>query len=469
VPGAGEQPDREILGDSATHAKAVQEHPGGSNSDPDPRPTRTGATDGGHVSAPAAAQPASDHPAAGDGNDAPPGGGAISTLYALGLGDHIFPIAPGSKKPAKEGWQTSPPMSEAEARAWLDRSGNIGLRTGVKSGVVVIDDDQPKHGGGPYTPPQTGLVAASPTGSRHYYYRAPHPCLRNSESKLAEHVDVRGDGGYVVAPGSRHPGGGRYEWVATGEPADLPPEVVARLSPRRRNRELRGATISAVGARGSRRAQAALKNERAALAQTPEGARNSKLYQSAFNLGQLVATGELDSAEVEGALTDAANTAGLGEAETNRTLHSGLEAGMKHPRQDPPRVGEASRPGDLPSAPARSESPAPAVGRREVLVPGAHRLPPKGDYTEQGTGSFASQALAVLPEEAFYRRGNGIVEVLEGSCNGVEPDRLRAVVDAHARLCQGVQGIREGDRPRIRAVPSAVHPLQPGPRRTDSG
>jgi hypothetical protein len=62
------------------------------------------------------------------------------------------------------------------------------------------------------------------------------------------------------------------------------------------------------------------------------GKRNSTLNLVAFRLGQFVATQALDRATVEVALTDAALAAGLGEREVARTIRSGLEAGLSHPR-----------------------------------------------------------------------------------------------------------------------------------------
>jgi hypothetical protein len=56
------------------------------------------------------------------------------------------------------------------------------------------------------------------------------------------------------------------------------------------------------------------------------------LNRAAFRLGQLLATGILDRATVELALTGAALAAGLEEREVERTIHSGLEAGLAHPR-----------------------------------------------------------------------------------------------------------------------------------------
>jgi hypothetical protein len=47
----------------------------------------------------------------------------------------------------------------------------------------------------------------------------------------------------------------------------------------------------------------------------------------------MVAVGALDRTAVEAALTGAALAAGLGEREVKRTIRSGLEAGMSHPRR----------------------------------------------------------------------------------------------------------------------------------------
>src|SRR5262249_18196010 len=47
---------------------------------------------------------------------------------------------------------------------------------------------------------------------RHVYFRSPEKPVRSSASKIAPGIDVRGDGGYVLAPPSVHPSGRRYEW-----------------------------------------------------------------------------------------------------------------------------------------------------------------------------------------------------------------------------------------------------------------
>ena len=55
----------------------------------------------------------------------------------------------------------------------------------------------------------------------HYYYSYPESGLGNSASTIAAKVDVRGDGGFVVAPPSVHRSGCPYEWVEAPDMVDL--------------------------------------------------------------------------------------------------------------------------------------------------------------------------------------------------------------------------------------------------------
>lgn len=110
----------------------------------------------------------------------------------------------------------------------------IGLPTGAVNGLFVVDVDTPdghdhdgreslirlevQHGALPRT-----SMAESPTGSRHYYFKQPPdvtiPC---SASKLGPGIDVRGDGGFVIAPPSVRPDHGEYRWINQVPVADAP-------------------------------------------------------------------------------------------------------------------------------------------------------------------------------------------------------------------------------------------------------
>jgi hypothetical protein len=103
------------------------------------------------------------------------------------------------------------------------------VATGKVSGLVVVDIDS-----------NDGMTAISDlcslppvprckTGKgTHLYFKYPGPSIRNSV-KVLPNVDIRADGGYVVAPPSTHTNGSRYEWEASpgeAEPGDLPPKLL---------------------------------------------------------------------------------------------------------------------------------------------------------------------------------------------------------------------------------------------------
>jgi hypothetical protein len=105
--------------------------------------------------------------------------------------------------------------TDDELCRWFDHDSNIAVICGAISGVVVVDADSPDalqwiRRRLPYTPWQTKTARGF-----HLWYR--HPGIRvgnrarldTSDGKLA--IDVRGDGGYVIAPGSIHTTGVLYE------------------------------------------------------------------------------------------------------------------------------------------------------------------------------------------------------------------------------------------------------------------
>lgn len=118
---------------------------------------------------------------------------------------------------------------------WLEQypNMNIGIATGKKSKVFVLDID-PKHNG--Y---QTldeleknhGSLPKTPTvqtggGGKHYFFKYPDFDIHNiQESDKMQGIDVRGEGGYVVAAGSIHENGNPYKWIippSQVEVADAP-------------------------------------------------------------------------------------------------------------------------------------------------------------------------------------------------------------------------------------------------------
>lgn len=130
--------------------------------------------------------------------------------------------AAAGKRPLIHAWQKAATTDVDQIRAWFRRwpNANIGIATGVESGVYVLDVDH-QHGGleslellrQEIDLPAT-MTAKSGSGGLHLYYRYPiGETLPNSASKLGPGLDIRGEGGFIVAPPSMHACGERYEWV----------------------------------------------------------------------------------------------------------------------------------------------------------------------------------------------------------------------------------------------------------------
>ncbi len=120
---------------------------------------------------------------------------------------------------------------EAQIRLWWQRwpFANIAIRTGTVSGIVVIDID-PRNGGDETLAtlqlahgrlPDTA-ESLTGGGGRHLLFQHPGGEVRSRSGALGPGVDVKADGGYIIAPPSRHVSGRGYEWESSSNPADVP-------------------------------------------------------------------------------------------------------------------------------------------------------------------------------------------------------------------------------------------------------
>ena len=156
-------------------------------------------------------------------------------------------------------------------------------------------------------------------------------------------MDWRSRGGYVVAPPSRHRSGHPYQFLPGRNldtpPGEVPSVLLERLQPRQLRRPADPVELAAAGeASGDRYARAALVEELARVAAARVGQRNRQLWESTRNLYNLVASGALQDREVHQGLLDAAERCGLLAEEprqTHRTLVSGRQVGLAHPRRPP--------------------------------------------------------------------------------------------------------------------------------------
>jgi hypothetical protein len=139
----------------------------------------------------------------------------------LARGWSVIPIAARGKRPVARWQDYQARLPEpAEIARWFGEGSeaNLGIVTGRVSALVVLDID-PAHGGGDslsawearHGPMAPTVECETGGGGRHLYFRHPGGEVRNRVG-LAPGIDLRGDGGLVVAPPSVHPSGRRYRW-----------------------------------------------------------------------------------------------------------------------------------------------------------------------------------------------------------------------------------------------------------------
>lgn len=110
-------------------------------------------------------------------------------------------------------------------RRWPDA--NVGVVTGRVSALAVIDID-PRHGGDAafedlqagWGGPVETVTSATGGGGRHLWFRTSDP---PASTVLAEGVELKAEGGMVVAPPSLHLSGHRYRWEPGRSPSVRPP------------------------------------------------------------------------------------------------------------------------------------------------------------------------------------------------------------------------------------------------------
>lgn len=121
---------------------------------------------------------------------------------------------------------------ENQIREWWSKwpDANVMIRTGmVGDRCLVVLDIDPKHNGDEslqMLEARHGVLPMTPraitgSGGQHFFFWSSKP-VRNSTSKLAEGIDTRGVGGYVIAAPSTHESGANYVWDAGAHPDDIP-------------------------------------------------------------------------------------------------------------------------------------------------------------------------------------------------------------------------------------------------------
>jgi putative DNA primase/helicase len=245
-------------------------------------------------------------------------------LFDRGLS--LVPVEAGTKNHPRVSWKRyqSVRADWSEISAWLNRwpDTNLAIVTGAISNLLVLDLDsddavaEARRRGLPRT-----LEVATARG-RHVYFRYPGREVRN-RTHVFPGADIRGDGGYVISPGSRHPSGADYVICRDNELAEMPAWLADILSP---DEPPQGDELSTDDDAVGRTVAKALSD----VEQAAEGTRNEALNRSAFRLGQL--STRIDAEEVRASLKAVALDAGLTATEVARTIDSGWKKGARSPR-----------------------------------------------------------------------------------------------------------------------------------------
>jgi putative DNA primase/helicase len=281
----------------------------------------------------------------------------------------VFPCHPDTKRPLTpkgkdaDGGFKHATTNNQQISEWWRRwpKATIGVPTGRAIGAFVIDIDAG-------TDETTGEViladqiiaqlereisaslpatwaVETPRGGRHLYFALPvGECPRN-RTGIVSRVDVRGDGGYVIAPPSVRPDGRGYRWITKDrEFAQAPLPLLDCIF--RRGKWARNAVRAEQGAHPVRLdnpsnkaernyALAALDNQIRNVERAGKGTRNQTLNDAALALAHLVAAGLLSEAVVRQLLENAACACGLakedGIASVRATITSGMKAGLAQP------------------------------------------------------------------------------------------------------------------------------------------
>jgi bifunctional DNA primase/polymerase-like protein/AAA domain-containing protein/primase-like protein len=186
-----------------------------------------------------------------------------------------FPLKHGEKYPADKGWQQTATNDLKQIAEWRDRlNRDLGIKCGAESNLLVLDEDGPgalakleQIVGKPL--PRTHIVHTSidPANGfqkRQHYFQHPKAktALRNFVGFL-DGLDVRTEGGLVVAADSKHIPGHQYESQDELSPVELPLEFVHAIEKLQEEKKATG------------------KPDAVGISEITKGARNDSLFRSA--------------------------------------------------------------------------------------------------------------------------------------------------------------------------------------------
>jgi len=210
--------------------------------------------------------------------------------------------------------------------------GLLAVRTGARADLVVVDID-PDHGGAidrdlmvPTYTVRTG------SGGWHLYYAHSGGTVLSRPMPDRTGIDIKADGGYVVAPPSVHPVTQcRYRTVHRGPVVEMPPRLAAVVTTPSASAPPTAVpppsmpTTAPAGGGGISSPAALLAANLRRVTTAPVGRRRTTLYGAARGVARIVAAGALDTTTAVAALTDAGRQA----EQSDRDIRAAIAGGFR--------------------------------------------------------------------------------------------------------------------------------------------
>lgn len=232
-----------------------------------------------------------------------------------------FPVKRQGKSPLCPNGFKSATADKVVLQEWNKKfhDCNIGIPTGQINNLFVVDIDGEQ---GFESLNHLELIYGkldAPTvmtgKGKHLYFKMPENVeLKCSTSKIADHIDIRANGGYVVAPPSIHENGHQYTWENFAPNQDFPeaPNWLISLITNTKKEHL---PVSGV-----------LEE----ISNAPQGQRNDTLYKRSISLIARAMRENVNTADIKENIINAAIQSGLSTEEALKTFDNALKFAETH-------------------------------------------------------------------------------------------------------------------------------------------
>jgi hypothetical protein len=280
-----------------------------------------------------------------------------TAIRSAKAGLHVFPCNPVGKRPSIVKWRDNSTTDIGIIESWWRIRANHLVAIDLhKAGLLAVDGDRHPDEDGEivhdgvealrnlFIEHRYGLkqhpVVRTPADGVHVYFRCP-PGFGNREGNLPDGINIRGSGGYTIAPGCvRHDGHYQPEkghpdlLTSFGSIPELPPWLAEIISPPAPSPIV---VTRQSGKRFHCYAAAALTGKAKELAgMAPNTGRNNALNTMAWQMGTMANRGWIDRSTVEAALFAAAWSLARedGARAVRQTIASGFNAGLAQSHPD---------------------------------------------------------------------------------------------------------------------------------------